>query len=65
MVDRDSGVNEERWITLGETATGQLLVVVHTWKDSDIDPDRTVVRIISARRPTAREARQYRENPKP
>lgn len=65
MVDRDSGVNEERWITLGETAAGQLLVVVHTWKDSDIDPDRTVVRIISARRPTAREARQYRENPKP
>ncbi len=65
MLDRDSGANEERWITLGETVAGQLLVVVHTWNDNDIEPDRTVVRIISARLPTAREARQYRENPKP
>jgi hypothetical protein len=60
-VDRDSGSGEERWVTLGETTGGNLLVVVHTW--NDIDPDRTVVRIISARRPTPNEARQYREDP--
>jgi uncharacterized DUF497 family protein len=63
IMDRDSGSGEERWVTLGETAAGQLLVVVHTW--NDIDPGRSVVRIISARRPTANEARQYRENPLP
>ena len=50
MVDRDPGSGEERWVTLGETATGNLLVVVHTWVD--MDPERSAVRIISARRPT-------------
>src|SRR5438105_148 len=59
ILDPDHGAAEERWVTLGETAGGHLLVVVHTW--NDIDPDRAVVRIISARRPTANEARQYRE----
>jgi uncharacterized DUF497 family protein len=59
MLDPDEG--EERWVTLGETATGNLLVVVHTW--AEIDPERVAVRIISARRPTRTEARQYRENP--
>jgi hypothetical protein len=61
MVDRDPGSGEERWVTLGETATGNLLVVVHTW--ADMDPGRSAVRIISARRPTPNEARQYREDP--
>ena len=61
IVDRDSGAGEERWVTLGETATGNLLVVVHTWADTE--PDRSAVRIISARRPTPNEARQYRESP--
>jgi len=63
IVDRDAGSGEERWVTLGETNTGNLLVVVHTWVDTD--SDTSVVRIISARRPTANEARQYRENPLP
>lgn len=61
--DLDSSLEEERWVTLGETATGHLLVVVHTW--NEIDPNPAVVRVISARRPTANEARQYRENPTP
>jgi uncharacterized protein len=59
ILDRDPGAAEERWVTLGETTGGDLLVVVHTW--NDIDPDRILVRVISARRPTANEARQYRE----
>ena len=63
MLDQDSSPSEERWVTIGETTSGNLLVVVHTW--NDIDPDRSVVRIISVRRPTAGEARQYRENPTP
>jgi hypothetical protein len=62
VVDRDSSPGEERWVTIGETTAG-LLVVVHTW--SDIDRDRAAVRIISARRPTSAEARQYREDPNP
>lgn len=30
QLDHDSR-EEERWITLGEAATGNLLIVVHTW----------------------------------
>ena len=63
ILDRDSTPEEERWVTLGETTAGHLLVVVHTW--NEINLDRTVVRIISARQPTGSEARQYRENPIP
>ena len=61
ILDIEHGAGEERWVTLGEAATGNLLVVVHTW--AEIDPDRSAVRIISARRPTRNEARQYREDP--
>ena len=59
ILDPDHGADEERWVTMGEASTGNLLVVVHTWRE--MDPVRTAVRIISARRPTPREARQYRE----
>ena len=61
ILDRDHGAGEERWVTLGEAATGNLLVIVHTW--TEIDLERAAVRIISARRPTRNEARQYREDP--
>jgi hypothetical protein len=63
ILDPDCPPGEERWITLGETSTGNLIVVVHTWADTGVD--RSAVRIISARRPTRNEARQYREDPLP
>jgi uncharacterized protein len=59
----DPDADEERWITLGQASTGNLVLVVHTW--TDIATHRIEVRIISARRPTRNEARQYRENPIP
>jgi uncharacterized DUF497 family protein len=63
ILDPDHGAGEERWITLGEASTGNLLVVVHTW--ADMDADRSAVRIISARQPTRNEARQYRDDDLP
>jgi hypothetical protein len=48
---------EERWVTLGRSTPDHLLVVFHTyveWTD-----DSVYIRIISARRATGREARQY------
>ncbi len=59
LLDDDGSVGEDRWITLGATATG-LRLLVHTW--TELDADRVAVRIISARRPTRREARRYRED---
>lgn len=49
---QDESADEERWVTLGMAATGELLVVVWTWRAA-------VVRLISARRAVARELRQY------
>ncbi|MHB1938419.1 MAG: BrnT family toxin [Acidobacteriaceae bacterium] len=52
---RDPGSpEEERWITVGKDACGKLLVVVYTWRGEG-------VRLISARRATARERSQYGE----
>ncbi|HNY40950.1 MAG TPA: BrnT family toxin [Bryobacteraceae bacterium] len=50
----DDSVGERRWVTLGMDAVGQVLVVVYTWRG-----DR--IRIISARRATPREQKQYLE----
>ena len=43
---------EERFITLGLDAFGRLLVVVHTWREDER-------RIISARKATKKEFKQY------
>lgn len=58
-LDEDHGEREERWVTLGRTGDGRLTVVVHT--HDELNDDTIVIRIISARRPTRREARQYEE----
>lgn len=61
VFDVDDSAVEERWITLGAGASGSLLLVVHTWEE--LDEHRVAIRIISARRPTRKEARQYRDGP--
>ena len=61
IFDGASSVDEERWITLGAAASGNLVLVVHTWGEDGAG--HVAVRIISARRPTRNEARQYREGP--
>jgi len=52
--DPDHSVDEERFIILGESNQANLLVVCHCWRVSD-----TVIRIISARKATKNETRQY------
>jgi uncharacterized DUF497 family protein len=58
VYDEDHNESEERWVTLGETQNGKLLVVVHTFEET---AEGAKVRIISAREATKRE-RQYYEN---
>ena len=50
----DDYPNEERFATIGADAFGRILVVVFTWRGESI-------RIISARKGTASERRQYEE----
>ena len=49
-----SDIGEERFIMLGFSAAARLLVVCHCCRGAD-----NVIRIISARKATAQEARQY------
>lgn len=49
--------NEDRWITIGKDRTNISIVVVHTYRE--IDAEHSSMRIISARRATKREDKQY------
>jgi uncharacterized DUF497 family protein len=57
IYDTEHSEDEDRWITLGQAANGQLMVVVHTW--TLIESAEVKVRIGSARRADATEARDY------
>jgi uncharacterized protein len=59
LLDKESGQGEERWVTIGRNPASNLLLVVHTY--IELSTERAAIRIISARRPTRREARQYEE----
>jgi uncharacterized protein len=59
--DEGHGAYEERWVTLGQSQEGRLALIVHTY--IEIDEDRVAIRIISARRPTKCEIRQYKKGP--
>jgi uncharacterized protein len=53
--DPDHSVAERRFITIGRSVPGRLLVVAHAHREQN-------VRIISARKATAREREHYEEN---
>ena len=59
LYDEKHSITEDRWITLGISSTGVLLVVHHTFQEIDINNAR--IRIFSSRKATAEEARQYME----
>ncbi len=54
--DPDHSGNEDRFIILGMSKNTKLLVVCHCYRESD-----TIIRIISARKATTTESRQYYE----
>jgi uncharacterized DUF497 family protein len=49
---RDESLGEERFVTMGMDALGRVLVVADTWRGA-------CARLISARRATPRERREY------
>lgn len=56
IFDEGHSDNEERWITLGFDENGVLLVVIHTFKQTELNVD---IRIISARKANQTEIKQY------
>ena len=57
IFDDEHSQKEDRWITLGKDRNNVPLVVVHTFRE--IDVDNCSIRIISARRAIKKEAKQY------
>lgn len=60
VFDQEHSDLEERWISIGQSSGGEILVVVHTFRE--ISGRDVSIRIISARRATKREELQYRED---
>ncbi|MDP2807855.1 MAG: BrnT family toxin [bacterium] len=54
--DDEHSHEEERWITIGQTMSQGLIVVVHTERIKGV---HEYIRIISARKSTKRENREY------
>lgn len=59
IYDYEHSKNEDRWITMGLSSNGILLIVNHTYKQ--IDEKTAIVRIISSRKATKQERKQYEE----
>lgn len=62
IFDTEHSEYEDRWATIGIDRNGILLVVVHTFQQSDSDCYK--IRIVSARKATRKESKQYREENK-
>jgi len=59
ILDQEHSDQEERWVTLGKDSNGIALVIVHTFRE--ISVNQWNIRIISARKATRREKKQYEE----
>ena len=59
MLDQEHSEAEERWLTIGRDTHGRVLVLVHTF--SQVSAEEWKIRIITARKATKRETRQYEE----
>lgn len=57
MYDPDHSQAEDRWITLGISTSGRLLVVSHTFHDES--GEAVAIRIYSARKATRDETKIY------
>ena len=59
IYDSDHSGKEERWITLGISSHGILLVVNHTYEQ--IDNKNVIIRMITSRKATKHKQKQYKE----
>jgi len=60
IFDVDHSQSEDRWLTLGMSNLGRIIVLCHTLNDEA--SDRVSIRIISSRKAKQREIKQYRKD---
>jgi uncharacterized DUF497 family protein len=59
IFDPDHSESEDRWITMGISEKGKVLIVAHTFREER--EDAVTIRIISSRKATRRETKTYGE----
>lgn len=59
LFDDEHSDEDDRWITLGISSSGKLLLVNHTFKE--ISSERCIIRIFSSRKANKSETGQYGE----
>jgi uncharacterized DUF497 family protein len=57
IYDEEHSSEEDRWITIGKDQTNNVLVVIHTFHEEN--NDNCKVRVLSARKATKKEIKQY------
>ena len=57
--DTEHSQDEDRWVSVGRSSVGALLVVIHTFVSTG--PSSALVRLISARAATRHERQQYEQ----
>ena len=59
IYDHDHSDSEDRWISIGLSEMGKLIIVFHTFRE--IDKLNTAVRVFSSRKVTKTERKHYVE----
>jgi uncharacterized DUF497 family protein len=59
IYDPDHSESEERWITMGISKNSRLLIVCHTFNDTN--RETVTIRIFSSRKANKQEAKKYGE----
>jgi uncharacterized protein len=57
IFDFDHSETEDRWITMGISEKGRLLIVIHTFREES--KKEVTIRIISSRKATRNETKKY------
>ena len=59
IFDPDHSETEDRWATMGISEKGRLLIVIHTFREES--EDDVTIRVISSRKATKQETKNYGE----
>ena len=57
IYDKQHSELEDRWITIGKDSNNIPIVVIHTFRE--VNSEDSIIRIISARKATKKEAKHY------
>lgn len=57
IFDNTQSLQEDRWITMGKDRAGKVLLIIHTFLEQQ--KNLCLIRIISARKATKNETKQY------